>query len=137
MNTIIFFWGNIEMHHFKDELTAFFDCDDTLVKWNANMSWREGSEGVLQFNSVQDLEVPQWMYLKPHKIHIEKLKVLKKNGYGIVVWSAGGSWWAREVVRVLQLENYVDVVMCKPARCYDDLTIEQALGKTIYLMDEI
>lgn len=115
------------------ENVAAFDCDDTLVMWNADMSWMRKAKGCLLFNAVPSLEDPKWIYLKPHQKHIDDLKKLKDQGYGIVVWSAGGAWWAREVVRVLQLKDYVDLTMAKPSRCYDDLEMNQALGDRIYL----
>lgn len=118
-----------EKFNFQKELIIAFDCDDTLVMWNADMSWTHKAQGTLEFNAVPSLEDPKWVYLKPHHGHIEILKKHKKQGYGIVVWSAGGAWWAREVVKVLQLQDYVDVTMAKPVRCYDDIEPNQFLER--------
>lgn len=94
--------------------TVFFDVDDTLVKWGCSAEEME-KEGLI-FENYGTNEV-----LVPHKVHIEQMKKHRSRGHRIVVWSAGGWEWSREVVRVLKLEKYVDVIMSKPAWIYDDL----------------
>ena len=52
--------------------------------------------------------------------HIEELIRQKKSGTRIVVWSASGVQWAEAVVKSLGIEKYVDAVLSKPTRVYDD-----------------
>jgi hypothetical protein len=89
----------------------FFDVDDTLVIWG-----RTGHPEAKPFNNSG---YTQW--LVPHQRHIELLKTAKFRGHKVIVWSAGGSEWAEEVVKMLELENYVDLVISKPSWYVDDL----------------
>lgn len=123
--------------HLKEERVVMFDCDDTLVKWHDNYSYKYIEPDTLAFNVEPEIELdPKWVYLKPHKKHIEELMEYSNKGYCIVVWSMGGSFWAREVVRVLQLEKYVDLVMAKPQFLFDDMPLNEALGLRIFLNDK-
>lgn len=98
----------------KSDNTVFVDCDDTLCIWDYT---NEQKENGIKFNNY-GYEV----YLVPHKRHIESIKLHKARGHRIVVWSAGGWEWALEVVKTLQLTEYVDVVLSKPKWFYDDLS---------------
>lgn len=71
----------------------------------------------------------------PHNVHIERLKELKKKGYGIIVWSQSGSEWADIIVNILDLEGYVDLIVPKPERYYDDLPSHIFMGHPCYLVD--
>jgi FMN phosphatase YigB (HAD superfamily) len=88
-----------------------FDVDDTLVIWGKTQD-----EGCLSFNN--------WGYpqaLLPHAEHIFRLKEHHAAGHFIIVWSQGGYEWAQEVVNVLGLAPYVDLVIAKPFAAYDDI----------------
>lgn len=106
----------------ESDKVAFFDIDDTLVAWrpvitvdvDATYIEMQDSDGTTQ------LLEPMWK-------NIEALKLHKLRGQKIVVWSAGGYDWARQAVEALGLENYVDIVMSKPAWWYDDMTAEEVL----------
>ena len=97
----------------ENENMVCFDVDDTLVMWNIPPG-REGE--CTLFNNFGFAE-----WLLPHKPHIELLKSFKVRGQFVVVWSQGGYQWAREVVKHLGLEEYVDLVMSKPKWIVDDL----------------
>lgn len=97
----------------ESDNAVFFDCDDTLCIWNPT---QEQAERGIKFNNY-GYEVN----LVPHLRHIESLKLHKARNHRIVVWSAGGWEWAKEVVKVLELTEYVDVIMSKPKWVYDDL----------------
>lgn len=90
-----------------------YDVDDTLVIWDIP----PGKEHeAIEFDNFG---VKVW--LLPHKKHLEMLKNSKARGHHVVVWSQGGFSWASEVVRVLGIENYVDIVMTKPKWMVDDI----------------
>lgn len=98
---------------FPTDNSIFFDVDETLVLWSFPADRHE-----------ETLLIDNWGYLTrllPHKTHINQLIKHKNAGHSIVVWSQGGVNWATNVVKALKLEEYVDVVMCKPFWFYDDL----------------
>lgn len=79
----------------KAPIVVMVDVDETLVLW-------EGTE------------------YKPNFKVIEQLIRHKDRGHYVIVWSAGGVEWAARVVKELNLEHNVDVVMNKPAFMWDD-----------------
>ena len=91
---------------------VYFDVDDTLVDWN-----RRDTPNSVMF---EDLSGTFWS-LEPKWDVIRKLKEHKRNGDTVIVWSQGGWDWAKEVVKTLRLESYVDAVITKPHVFYDDL----------------
>lgn len=93
----------------KNDHVICFDVDDTLVMWDYPInldSW------IVRVGGYQ---------VTPHLYHIEAIKKAKARGHYVIVWSQGGQEWASEVVRTLQLQDYVDLVMCKPKWIFDDL----------------
>ncbi len=99
----------------ENEKTAYWDVDDTLV-----MHHMEDHPKAIEV--VYDDGRKQIKHLLvPHQDHIDELKLLYRTGWEIIVWSAGGYKWAHSVVKALKLEEFVDVVMAKPSRYYDDL----------------
>lgn len=119
------------MHVVNNELVVAFDVDDTLVMWGDKHNKPHKSRVKVKnpySNSVH--------YLKPHKKHIELLKTYKGRGYTIIVWSAGGYLWAKEVIEALKLNDYVDIVTTKMLKYVDDLQAEDVLGTRVYLEDK-
>jgi len=100
------------------------DVDDTLVIWNIPKEY-EGQ--AIKFDNFGYATM-----LLPHHKHIELLKQFKIRGHYIIVWSQGGYEWAREVVKVLGLEDWVDEVKTKPKWIIDDLPAN-AWTKRTYL----
>lgn len=105
------------------EPTVFFDVDDTLVLWGSYHGHHPDPRAV-----AFDCYGTEYKLL-PHFKHIELLKDLKKQGYKIIVWSAGTAPWAREVVRGLGLEEYVDHILSKPTFYVDDRFPEDFLHR--------
>lgn len=97
--------------------TIYFDCDDTLVMWE-----RSESPAAIPFNCYG-----REFLLVPHTKHIDKLKEHKREGFKIVVWTAGGEEWGHEVIGKLGLTEFVDVILSKPEYYYDDLPSERFL----------
>jgi len=99
------------MYVLEEGRTAYFDVDDTLVEWG------EPS------NSMCSITVEIGGRKLKRKIiccHVEELKRQAESGTKVIVWSAGGAKWAEACVKALKLEDYVDVVLTKPDRIYDD-----------------
>lgn len=109
----------------ENDNCVYFDCDDTLVMWDNK---HKTESNTIDFNCYG-----MTYKLVPHKVHIQYLKDSKtKNKNTIVVWSAGGWEWAKEVVEKLGIEQYVDAVMAKPIRYVDDLHCSEFMGQLIY-----
>lgn len=100
----------------------YFDVDDTLVSWR---NYPQGTERSLPFTDPQTKAIEM---LEPIQKTIAALINHKKEGKTIIVWSAGGSEWAEEVVKTLQLEQYVDVCLTKPKEYYDDIPCTEFMG---------
>lgn len=110
----------------KKESTIFCDVDDTLVMWGKA---KKGEKVV----AITEPHSGAQVYLRPHEAHIKILKDRKARGSFIVVWSAGGFAWAEAVVKALQLEAYVNIVMTKPHAYIDDKSASEFMGEHIYL----
>jgi len=146
------------MKVFPCSQTTFFDVDDTLIMWSrpafgdpdaieitcpASRTQRAlmdlTEDGILtpETPPSEMVEVGTWTELvKPHKKHVEQLKLHKMRGHTIIVWSAGGWEWAEVVVRALKLEKFVDLVIEKPTWVYDDLPVVEFMPKNIWMKDE-
>lgn len=115
------------------EMTIYFDVDDTLIFWD---------DGTFQGPASDRIEIvcPHdgfTTHHRVHKRHVEFLKRQKAKGYAVIVWSAGGTKWAAEVVKTLGLENYVDFCVAKPLKWVDDLNDPHHLvGTHLYLNPE-
>lgn len=105
-----------------NDKTVSFDVDDTLIMWPIDFG--EPGEGRVQIDEG---------YFVPHEKHIERLKAYNKAGWTVIVWSMGGSAWARKVVDALKLTPHVKLVMGKPLKLYDDLPLNEALGSRHYI----
>lgn len=115
------------MIYIDTEPTAYFDVDDTLVLWI-----EPGQPGDIYVTDPFDGVT---VLLKRHKKHIAALKALKDQKHTIVVWSAAGAVWAKAVVEALELVPFVDLVITKPHKAFDDLPAEQGICTTTYLED--
>ena len=108
------------------ESTIFCDVDDTLVMWDKP---KKGDIVV----AITNPHGGEQNYLLPHRGHIKILKDRKARGSFIVVWSAGGYAWARAVVKALDLEAHVDLIMSKPHMYIDDKKASAFMGEHLYL----
>lgn len=121
----------------QSDKVYFFDCDDTLVMWNDNDSFAEHAEGVIKFEDPYFTEkthgYQKYVYLKPNHPMIASLKYYGKIKHKIViVWSAGGWKWARNVVMGLDLMDYVHFCMSKPLKHFDDLPCDKFMGEWVH-----
>lgn len=117
------------MYYNETELVVSFDVDDTLVLHDPvrtdNKTLIKIKDPYMSDNSSVKVYV--------HQAHVDLLKQFKHRGYTVIVWSAGGSKWANEVIKALKIEEYVDIVITKPVKLFDDLPLNEALGQRIYL----
>jgi len=111
-----------------NEQIVCYDVDDTMILWGSDYT-QPGPDKVA-FIDPYDNSIN---YLRVHTKHINLLKKYKGRKNFIIVWSAAGAKWAESVVKTLNLQPYVDVVMTKPNKYVDDLPVEEWLTSRIYL----
>lgn len=98
--------------------SIYFDVDNTLVMW-PNLSTQESFENNPKALKFEFMGMVHW--LKPHKKHIEELKIWHKKGHDIVIWSAGSKEWGEIVIDKLKLKKYIYAILSKPDYFYDDM----------------
>lgn len=112
------------MYVAENKPTAYFDVDDTLIEWKSP-SMYDIEESKNEFNTLkkeivivdfEDRKIPLFI----RSSMIEELKMQATRGTLVVVWSRSGVAWAAAVVKALELEEYINVVLAKPDRYYDD-----------------
>jgi len=113
----------------QDKKFLYSDVDETLLLWPENPHEPKNSECIkIPFNGID-------YYLKPHKKNIELLKNCANMDYRVVLWSMGGERWAKEVCKVLDLENYVDYCLAKPDLILDDLNPSNWMPENLFQED--
>ncbi len=126
---------------------AYFDVDDTLITWRPSEDARE-EDGKDCNWLLQTLDINEEgkVYLKtkheedafiPHRANIEQLKEHKRRGHTIIVWSAGGWRWAEQAIRMLGIEDYVDLVVEKPSFVYDDKKVQDFMPASQLIPEDI
>jgi len=113
----------------RSSRVIFVDVDETLILWDWKQFDPEGKDLIRIADPVGNFS----QMLLPHQRHITLLKQFKTRGHTIVVWSQGGNHWAESVVKALDLEDHVDLVMDKPSWYIDDLPASAFMGNNIYL----
>lgn len=94
------------------------DVDDTLVTWSeCDDSDPPHPECVAVEVEHDGRTACYWSF----PFNIQSLKTHHQKGHNIIVWSGSGREWAESVVRALKLEDFVDLVMCKPRWLLDDM----------------
>lgn len=125
---------------------AFFDCDSTIIEWRPSedrkeeegteCNWSIRSMAVDESGKIVMKEGTEEDVFIPIQSNIDQLKEHKRRGHSVVVWSAGGAEWAAQAVKMLGIEDYVDLAVDKPASLYDDKDFEQAFPKIQFVKDE-
>lgn len=111
--------------------SVYWDVDNTLV-----FAWSDIDEELR--NKLQMVYIDSQMFFI-HDKHVQKIKEFKARGHNVIVWSAGGADWAEMVIKALNIEQYVDVIAPKPFWYFDDLAVEEWIGRRCYvkLVDNI
>lgn len=107
-----------------DKNTMYIDVDETLVHWSFN---QEDIDKTIEVGGPDFIQ-----RVLPNSKHIDALKHAKARGHVTVVWSAGGSGWSEAVVKALNLEKYVDLIVSKPNYFFDDLRPEDFMTNRMY-----
>lgn len=98
-----------------------FDVDDTLISWEPV---EYGDNTITIIDGAGDRTT-----LKIKQPVVDRVIQHKQRGWITVVWSQSGYEWATKVVQALNLEKYVDVILTKPYRYYDDVPFLKWIGQ--------
>lgn len=116
-----------------NESVILFDCDQTLAIWKKDH--KKPGKGKIKFT---DPYTGDHLYLYPHRVHTRLLKQYKGRGFAIIVHSMAGVKWAEEIVKGLELEQYVDICMSKAIKHIDDKEdVASIIGSRVYLHNDI
>lgn len=99
------------------------DIDDTLVMWD--------NPHQLDTGITIDCYGSKFTLI-PNEENIASLKRHKLRKHFIIVWSQGGVEWAKDIVKLLQLEDFVDMVCTKPKWYIDDLPADSWMKRYYY-----
>lgn len=108
------------------DFVANFDVDQTLIDWECP-------------ENEKDFELEHGGVIMRGKVmtkHVERIKMHKFWGNGVVVWSKSGYSFAKAVVEKLGVKEYVHFVSAKPSWYYDDKKCEQFMGERRFLYEE-
>jgi hypothetical protein len=106
--------------------TVYCDIDDTLIMFSVPDDFPEEDLVTIDDGNI-------CMKVAPNKYNIEYLKKLHIRKHLICCWSAAGSDWAEIAVKALKLEDYVHIIISKPAIYIDDLKDpKDFMGKYAY-----
>lgn len=109
-----------------------FDVDGTLV------SAVKGSLTPLPHAYIYDPITKKEIKVRVHEAMVRLLKEEKHRGSYVIVWSRGGYEWAANVIKALELTQYVDQIMSKPTIYFDDVPVKKWLKDRVYIgPDEI
>lgn len=116
----------------KDNLVCV-DCDDTLILHRIETLNPDESKG----EKIVIVDPNNKTGHGPRKVIVNQRMVDKLIDHyckrdSVLVWSLSGAKWAKEVVKALQLETYVDVICAKPIAIYDDNSPRSWLPRYIY-----
>lgn len=111
------------MQVFDNEYVVAFDIDQTLIMHSDSFGDME------IFNPYSGSKIKFY----ENKLHTELLKQYKGRGMCIMVWSAGGTQWAKTIINTLNLQDYVDLIITKPSKYVDDLKASKILVNRVYL----
>lgn len=113
---------------------VFVDCDETLAFWRTN---EDPEDEIILVRDPYSAAGQDLIPMVPHHRNIALIKRNYYQGRTVIVWSAAGSLWAESIVKTLQLEDYVSLIMSKPTIYIDDLPIEKWGLSRVYLSKDL
>ena len=119
------------MFKLNKDRVVYLDCDDSAILWEPE-KYPHTEDQLVHYED----EYGKWAFL-PHFKNIEFVKNVKRQGYGVVLWSAAGADWAEKVATLLHIEDYVDIILSKPELAVDDLLDAKRIIKSVIWIDPI
>lgn len=111
-------------HIVVSDKIVWVDVDDTLVCWNLSSFPKEDQITVNHVNGP--------VQLVPHRYNINTIRKFWKLGYTLVVHSGSGYSWAEAVVKALNLEECITLILSKPKYFFDDYSADSWAGPRIW-----
>jgi len=109
----------------ESEQISACDVDNTLIRPDPN-----GEIHLMYARKVQRFSVIQE--------HLDLIIEWSDRGHFIIVWSHSGPKWAAQVIKALNIEQYVDLIQAKPSRHMDDKTdVPSIVGSRVYIAKEV
>lgn len=118
------------MQIITSELIRPFDIDGTLI---LHRSAAEMSAHLYELVEVFDEVTEKYLVLGVNTNMVRLLKEEKLRGGTVIAWSRGGYQWAANVIRALDLEQFVDIIMSKPLVYFDDMQVESWLKDRVFI----
>jgi len=112
----------------KNENIESFDVDGTLIVHQEPHTIPPG-ESV----NVYDAVTKKFITVRINRNMIRLLKEAKSRGFYVKVWSKGGWRWAVDVVKALDLVDFVDQVESKPLHYFDDIDVSEWIGQRVFI----
>lgn len=103
-----------------------FDVDGTLIVENTK-------DFVGRTVEVWDTITKKHLTFRVNEPMVRLLLEEHHRGNYVLVWSRGGKEWATEVIKALQLDSKVHLVMTKPIVYFDDLPVENWLKDRVFI----
>lgn len=107
------------------------DIDDTLVMHEAPMACEK------QVTIEDPFEPGKFIMLGINQNMVKILKDEKARGAFILVWSRNGKAWAETIIKALNLESQVDMIMAKPLVYLDDSDVSNWLKDRVYIKHNV
>lgn len=108
----------------RSDNLIYFDVDETLINWKVKEDDMGNQEPYVNIFDPYMPDGEKTIPVIPHKRNIDLLKRSYGRGQTVVVWSAGGVFWAEAVVKALKLSKYVSLIVAKPTVYVDDKPME-------------
>lgn len=108
-----------------------FDCDGTLIH-SIETAWHELAAGNFPRVKQPNMDDVTALVNMPREDVVRLLQEFKAAEWTVIVHSGGGETYARQVVRRLKLEKFVDRVETKDWRKQYDICVDDqdcTLGK--------
>jgi hypothetical protein len=108
---------------------VYCDVDATLLMFSPPPSNDQTKYETIELSFFEDGPCKK-IWVNHHNVNALKEHKLRKHT--TIVWSAGGWQWAERVIKILNLEEYVDCIIQKPSWIIDDLAPEDFMPKNYW-----
>lgn len=116
----------------KNENIKPFDCDGTLVE-HVPLDKIAPGESL----DVYDYVTKSFIRVRINKPMVRLLREEKARGAYIIVWSRGGYRWASDVIKALDLVDYVDICLSKPLAYFDDSEVSTWMKDRVFIESNV
>ena len=112
---------------YRNDIVEPYDIDETLVMHDYEAY--PNSDKI----QVWDTSLNGRVTLAVNTNMVKLLKHSRTKGAVVIAWSRGGVEWAEAVIKALDLERYVDIILSKPRVYFDDTDVSSWLKDRVYI----